>query len=337
MKITISLSWPSDHLTVLTYNKLMNQAVTLYKDGEYLAAYDLVTRNATKVEGNPAQIFNFRYSFACKSGRPGLAMYILKEAVIDRGFWYPYDHLLSDDDLEPLRDLPEFRRMADICREREIAAKDASRPELTLVLPKGDGKEQRVVLVALHGNEENARQAQALWTDGNDPICMMAFPQSSEVGFTDGHYWNDMEKGVSELRTHIRHILDRFSLEGKDMVLGGFSAGARVVLHALLDDDLEVGGFILVAPWLPDLEVLEPRMPSLRRKGVRGFVICGDQDPDCKGATARLAHVLEREGIPHRYMSVPGLDHDLPDGFPSQVPAIIDYVKEGEYEPWNKR
>lgn len=311
----------------------MNQAVALYKDGEYLAAYDLVTRNATMVGGNPAQIFNFRYSFACRSGRPGLAMYILKEAVIDRGFWYSYDNLFSDDDLEPLRALPEFRRMADICKEREVAAKDASRPELTLVLPEGDANEERVVLVALHGNEESARQAQAQWAAGNESRYMMAFPQSSQVGFTDGHYWNDMEKGVSELMTHVRHIQDRFSLEGKDVVLGGFSAGARVVLHALLEDEVEVGGFVMVAPWLPDLEVLGPRLRSLRRKQVRGFVICGDQDQDCKGPTGRLAQMMEGEGIPHRYMSVPGLDHDLPDGFANQVPAIIEYLKKGVYGP----
>jgi predicted esterase len=314
-------------VTDLTYNQLMNRAGELYRNGEFLAAYDLVTRNSSKVGGNAAQLLNFRYCFACRAGRPGLAMNIMKEAVIDRGFWYSYEYLISDDDLQPLRDLPEFRRMADICKERERAAKEASRPGLTVVLPESDSKAERAVLIALHGNEESDMLARSNWVKAGGSDRTMAFPRSSEIGFSDGYYWNEVAKGVAELKVHIRNIEDRFSLEGGDIVLGGFSAGARVVLHTMLEDEAEARGFILVAPWLPDLDVLGPKIGLLRRRGVRGHIICGERDKECVDHATRLVALMRQEGVPHRFMSVPGLDHDFPEGFADQVPAIIDHLK----------
>ncbi len=140
-------------MTGLTYNQLINRAVRLYHQGKFMEAYELVTVNAGKVEGNQAQIYNFRFCLACRAGRHGLALNIMNAAVIDHGYWYSYENLITDDDLAPLRDMHEFKRMAEICKGREAEARSTSRPEMDIAVPQVEGP--TTLLMVLHGNEED--------------------------------------------------------------------------------------------------------------------------------------------------------------------------------------
>lgn len=50
----------------MTYTKLINETLQIYLKDEFLEAYNFITENAPKVEGNNAQILNFRYSKRAK-------------------------------------------------------------------------------------------------------------------------------------------------------------------------------------------------------------------------------------------------------------------------------
>ena len=56
------------------------------------------------VEGNQAQLYNFLYTLACKSGQPEKAIELLKEAVYEKDYWYADQYLREDDDLDPIRE-----------------------------------------------------------------------------------------------------------------------------------------------------------------------------------------------------------------------------------------
>ena len=92
--------------------------MVLYRAGRYLEAYDLITEQAASPDAMPALVYYFRFSFACRAGMHDLALSLLREAIIDRGFWYSPDYL-GDEDLEPLRGLSEFNELAEISAERE--------------------------------------------------------------------------------------------------------------------------------------------------------------------------------------------------------------------------
>jgi len=47
-------------------------------------------------------MLNFRYCMASKLGDLELAIRLMREAIIDKGYWYGYEYLLEDDDLKPL-------------------------------------------------------------------------------------------------------------------------------------------------------------------------------------------------------------------------------------------
>ena len=46
----------------LTYAGLLNETITLYGREGSLAAYQFITKHADNVNGNKAQIYNFRYA-----------------------------------------------------------------------------------------------------------------------------------------------------------------------------------------------------------------------------------------------------------------------------------
>ena len=80
-------------LTPMPYTSSLEAAIVLYREGRYLEAYDLITEQAESPDAIPALVYYFRFSFACRAGLHDLALSLLREAIIDRGFWYSPDHL----------------------------------------------------------------------------------------------------------------------------------------------------------------------------------------------------------------------------------------------------
>ena len=45
----------------------------------------------------------------------------MREAIIEKGFWYGNEYLISDDDLKSLHKFEEFHTMVQLCKERRIS------------------------------------------------------------------------------------------------------------------------------------------------------------------------------------------------------------------------
>lgn len=55
---------------------------------------------------------------------------------------------------------------------------------------------------------------------------------------------------------------------------------------------IPVKGFILVAPWLPEIDEWAPLLDKIREKGIKGYVVCGDKDDDCYECNRRFIDLL---------------------------------------------
>jgi|GEM_PF-280982 len=302
-------------MAVITYFQLINQAMRLDREGRPSEAYDLLTEIGKRIVGNPAQILNFRYCIASKLGDKELAFKLMREAIVDRGYWYGYDYLFEDDDLKPLRDSPEFKSLAEICRGREAEAKKNSRPSLKIVKKEGLDPKRPKLLMALHGNGDSAALIEDYWLPCMHQGYSLAFPQSSQVTFWEGYTWADLDKGRSELSQHLSSIQSGIAVEPTDMVVAGFSGGARLALLAVMKGDVIPGDLILVAPWLPELDKWEEEIRSIGEKKIRFWILCGDRDHDCLEGSKRLSSILEKAGAQVHLDIVQDLDHDFPVDF----------------------
>jgi len=91
---------------------------------------------------------------------------------------------------------------------------------------------------------------------------------------------------------------------------------------------IKVKGFILVAPWLPEIDVWVPLLDKIREKGIKGYVVCGDKDGDCYECTRRFTDLLSSKKISYELKIIKGLDHDYPDNFKEILQNAIEFISE---------
>jgi len=52
----------------------------------------------------------------------------MREAIVEKGFWYQYKYLIEDEDLKSLNKFKEFAELLDICKKRGSEAKKTRNP-----------------------------------------------------------------------------------------------------------------------------------------------------------------------------------------------------------------
>ncbi|MFK4307127.1 putative esterase [Bacillus sp. RC242] len=304
----------------MTYIKLLNETLHCYANKGSFEAYSYIMNNAKDVMGNEAQIYNFKYALASAAGLEEEALHLMKKAIIENGFWYGSEYLISDDDLKPLHKFEEFHRMVQLCKEREELAKKSEQADVKYKY----SKQTENLLITLHGDQENIQIIEPYWNSVMEQGFMLALPQSSQIQFSDGYVWDNIERGRDELKGHYNKI--KVNKTFGNIIIGGFSAGARVALHSMLQGEIEVNGFIFVAPWLPEMEEWEEMIGILHDKSIKGYIICGDQDEDCFEGTQQFVTLLKDKNIEHKYKVVPNLNHDYPHNFDELLKEAIEYI-----------
>jgi len=295
--------------------------------GNYLEAYNFITKNYKGIKVNLAQIYNFRYSIANKAGLEELALKIMNEAIIEKGFWYQYKYLIEDEDLKSLNKYNEFGELLDICKKRESEAKRNEKPDLKIIVPdKMNEQHKHSLIIALHGDQLNIEITEDYWSSCIHKNYLLALPQSSQIQFSDAYEWKDIEKGSRELKEHYNNILEKYNINSDNIIVGGFSAGGRVALYSILKSMIQVKGFILIAPWLPEIDEWTYLLDKIKENDIKGYVVCGDRDDDCYECTRRFTDLLDSKKIPYELNIFKGLDHDYPDNYAKILINAIEFI-----------
>ncbi|HKL42243.1 MAG TPA: alpha/beta hydrolase [Clostridia bacterium] len=312
---------------ILTYTQLLNETINLYLTGDYEKAYNYITKYGNKVKGNLAQIYNFRYAIASKAGMKDLALALMKEAIIDQGFWYAKEYLESDEDLNLLRDDSEFKNLVSICNTREKEAHGVSEGEMALLISEGVARSDNPqLIIALHGNQESNEISKLYWKDILDNNRMIALLQSSEIEFSNAYSWNDLDRGENTIDNFKKRIITNLGVKEERIILSGFSAGARQVLHHSFVTNINIKGLILLAPWLPELEAWEEKLGILRDQSIHVCIVCGNQDDDSFEDSKRLAKLLKKHQVMHHFHIIENLDHDYPSNFSIIIEDALKFI-----------
>ena len=318
---TAPLSQEQERINV-TYNQLLNHALAMLDEQGPDAAFKLMIQEALQTDKvNQAQIYNFAYCFAALAGKAKEAMNLLQEAVCKEGFWYSYEYLMEDEDLEELRKDPAFERIANICRQRQEEAQSAAEP----VLAADDLQPGMPVLLALHGDLRNITLTVPYWQAAKEKGYYLACLQSDEQQFSNAYSWDDEQQAALHLAGSWK-TLQEHGVRLETSILAGFDSGARAALYAVLSGAVTPKGLILVAPWLPELEEWSEEFSALKEKGVRVYICCGDADEDCFESSEQLFELLDEEGVEVDFKLCPDLDHDYPENFDQLLGEAIDFV-----------
>ncbi|WP_322924658.1 hypothetical protein [Paenibacillus campi] len=344
-----------------TYTGLMHRVMDMYAEHGSAAAYHFICEHLEEGQANPAQMYNLRYSLLAACGRKDEALALLKEAVLEQGYWYNADDLSADDDLAVLQAEPDMQHVLELCRLREAEALAESTGQLHIVLPEtGAAPAAYRTLLVLHGELENNEAVEPIWHTALNSNYKLALLQSSQIQFSGAYDWSDLEQSnyeleqallelgridgrigvddaaatseqlqqVEALQHHVPASLEQASAASTKPIIAGFSSGARAGLHAAATYPAAIAGLILVAPWLPDATEWQEALTYWQQYGVKLYIVCGEHDDDCLPGTEELVAELRLKGIEHQLHLMPGLGHNYPVHFEQLLTAALAWMNE---------
>ncbi len=296
----------------------------LYHAGEYRPGYDLMCEAGDRF---PDDLHEIHYWCICLASMmdAGDAALDLLEAEVQQGNWYSKKQLREESDLTSLQGLARFEHLAGECLVRQQKAQAEAQAELFIqepaVFKAVQGKPP--VLLALHGNSQNARQALEAWSPVRTHGYQLAVVQSSQIVSHDAYSWNDWERAEKDLS----QFLPALSAETDPArrFIGGFSMGAGLAIRqALVGESYQPSGFITVGTYLPDVEILRPLLEGSRNKP-RGYMVVGDLDDPCFEISRTLASLFEAYELPCYLEVHEGLVHDYPVDFADTLAHAFDF------------
>ncbi|MFB0536792.1 MAG: alpha/beta hydrolase [Anaerolineae bacterium] len=315
----------------LTFGDLHTQLYRLYQKGEYEQALDLATRAASRFPTEGLRTYYWRICMASLINEAALALQFFEEAL-EAGLWYAEAQLREDPDLQPLQGLPQFERLVEVCRKRQAEAQAQAAPDLITLQPEGGcqaGLQACPLLLALHGNQRTAEVAVGFWRPAVSEGWLLALPQSSQVSGPDAYVWNDRDWAVREIQEHYATLCEHYAVDPDRVVVAGFSLGGELAIWLALSGTIEARGFISVGPAGPYMR--EPDkwislIEASQGRGLRGYVVVGEQDVfSCEGTQA-LATLLKSRDIPCELEVHPNLGHDFPPEFQQSLSRALEFI-----------
>jgi predicted esterase len=318
----------------LTFSEFQTQLYQLYQKGEYAQALDLVTRAASQFPTEGARTYYWRICMASLVNETVLAFQLLQEAL-EAGFWYAEAQLREDPDLQPLQGLPQFERLVEVCRKRQAEAQAQAVPALLALQSEGGcqaGLQPCPLLLALHGNYSTAEKSVGFWRSAVSKGWLLALPQSSQAGRSDGYVWNDRDWAVREMQEHVVALCEQYAVDPHRVVVAGFSLGGELAIWLALSGTIEARGFIAMGPGGPYMREPDnwvPLIEASQGRGLRGYLVVGELDVFCYEGTLALAALLKSRDIPCKLEVHPNLGHDFPSDFQQSLPRALEFVLQG--------
>ncbi len=301
------------------------QLLALYNQGAYVEALNLLEREGARF---PQQglMYHWMMCLAARADEPDKALLAFREAL-DKGYWYPAALLRDDEDLQSLQGRPPFEEMVAVSLERAAKTESSSTPQLLVIPPAADAVSPAPLLIGLHGNSQSAGLAAENWHPLQKRGWMLALPQSSQLLTPDAYMWNDFARGAGEVERLCGKLIGSRSVDSTRIILGGFSAGGGLAIQMAVAGTLKARGFLVIGPYLRDLEVLTPFLQTARDRGLRGYIIMGLQEPaEGQELMQRTAALLKDNGIPCEIEPHADLGHAFPEDFDATLQKALAFL-----------
>ncbi len=256
----------------------------------------------------------------CRVGNPDQALRVLQGA---RGHWWGEALLRGDPDLEPLGGRPGFTALVEGCREAERRAKASARPAVLVLRPKGAGPHP--LLLAFHARGGSAEECTPYFQPAQALGWAVALPQGTQLHGEGMYTWDDPDQAERGAAWAYNHVL-RTGGGGKGAsraCRGLPGRGARDPAGSRRDAD--------PLPRLPRhrpgrrwLEEALGAAPGAARRGARGWILTGEKDFRME-RVRDFRNQLVRSGVSCELEVVPGLGHEVPEGFQGRLAPALEF------------
>lgn len=318
-----------------------NRVFRYYNESRYREALEVAQDAARKFLDYDAKTSFWIACLQSRLGNEDEAIRVL-QAAIERSVWWPTE-VLRDNDLDPIRDKPEFTTIeAECARLKRKRLSQKTSPDLMVRLPTayGEGKESPALMVVHQRYGERPELSAAPWISTLSMGMILAAPWSSQVYAHDGRSWDNLEVSKKDLKWAFSKLKSEYRVDAQKLVVGGFSQGGALSVYSVLQRIVPSRGFVAVAPsdWIiPEdkpstkrerpSEAFRSLIESSNCRGLRGVIIIGDKDPFFP-KIEQLYELMVEKGLDGRMQVEPGLGHDYPEKFESKLRTALDFLLE---------
>ena len=298
----------------MTEQKLLDSTLNLLGREGTLKAYEYLMSNLDADSEWSSQVYNFLYCMAASSGKTEETLSWMVEAIMDKGLWYRPE-VFEDSDLDSIKDEAQFALCKAVSLKKYTDALQSAKTEFSW---KKKTKEH--LLVVLHGNQQNNDISRMYWDRLDLAGYQIEYLQSRELDSVGLYRWEEDGDGPRQLSS----ALDSIDAEYKEVVLAGFSAGCNTILRALASKLIAPDKILLLAPWIPVLEVSAVEVfEQLKHAGTEALLLCGKLDEDCLPHCALFEDKAREMGFACEVKYIEGLSHEYPDDFPAFIKKYV--------------
>lgn len=308
------------------YAVFRRDLTALYGRQEYGQALALL-QQYPQLFPQQGMMYHWKMCLAARANDPDLAILAFKEAL-DAGYSYPAALIREDEDLASLQGVPAYEELAALSLKRFAEVETQTRPEMLVLPPAEKSADHLPLLLGLHGNSQNARLAANDWQPIVAKGWLLACAQSSQLLTSDAYIWNDLERGTTDVRRLYQLLNTRDLIDPERIVLGGFSAGGGLATHLAVTRAIKARGFLVVGPYLRDLEPLKPYLDTAAASGLRGYIVMGLQEPPEGQEIMRKIHAfLNTHGVPCELEERPEIAHAFPADFGQSIEKALAFLQ----------
>jgi predicted esterase len=307
----------------MDFAQLRTQVFERYGQGDFAGALALLDAagDIPREQGNAVAFW--RACLLTRLDQHAQAVIALHTAL-DEGHWFSEWQLRNDADLTPLQGRPDFEQAVALSLARHRAAQGMHKPALIVLSPK-TGAAPHPLLLVLHGRSGSAQGEAPHWQLLTQHGWCVALAQSSQI-FAPGQFcWDDAALAQHEVSGHVDALLASQPCDPARVTLAGFSQGAQLALRLASSGRVKARGVILVAPSIPNIDVLLAQANPDVLRALRVFILAGERDNAIE-SIHQIRSRLHECGTACEMLVLPHLSHDYPVPFEPVLMQAVQWV-----------
>lgn len=308
------------------YQEMREYFGNLYQQKKYKEAIEILENHLDRF---PDQIEANAYNLAISYGQ--LKQYqkginALRYAL-DRGVWFSI-YAFEPEFWAPFKKLEKFKKILIRNEALKQEAQKLAKPDLLILTPEGYREEQKYPLfIALHGGSSNIANFREVWkSEKMEKEFITAYIQSALIVGMNRYTWTvDMEITKKEIIKAYNMIMEKYPVDEKEIIIGGFSAGGVAALEVTLSNLLPVTGFVVLCPGKPG-SFNKENIIEAKERGIRGTILSTEMDPRLSDQK-EMVEILKTEGFQYQFVVTPNIGHWFPEDLDVKIDDAIYHIR----------
>jgi predicted esterase len=305
----------------MTFRELSDQLVVLYNQHNFEDASQLLEEHRASFPEQAARITFWRMCMLSLAGRPAEVISVFQQGL-DAGQWWSQE-LFADPDLDSVRELPEFQRLAARAEERHQEERTRIPRDQAILLPEPPASGKYPLLIALHGRHGSKEVHLEFWEVARRRGWLVVSPQSTQPLFPGAYCWDNPAQGMADVLYSYEQVLEQYEIDTRHVIIAGFSQGSGLALYTALSGQIPARGFIGIASWWADPKSLIPQTEAAKQ--LRGYFITGEKDHTFDTAK-EIQKTLKESGIRFEEETHADLAHEFPSDFERSFDQAIAFI-----------